>query len=91
MKIFGLNNLDEIIKNKNTLLLANAGDRCANPVFHILNSTCHGNFMIASYDFECVEENKLMLLKSKKTTYFSKNKVSRIIIDYEIYRTNNYQ
>ena len=54
-------------------------------------SSYEGEFMIAAYDFELDEDRRLKLEETKKTTYFSKNKVAKLVINHEFYRTNFYQ
>ena len=69
----------------------NSENRISNYIFQILNKSYEGSFQIAAYDFESVKENRQHLLDTKHQTYFSKNKVAKLVADHEIYRTNNYQ
>ncbi|XP_043470179.1 uncharacterized protein LOC122503626 [Leptopilina heterotoma] len=69
---------------------ANQNLRKENYIYQILNSTYEESFLLAAYDFEQDEEKVAKLLETKKSTYFSKNKVAKLIINNEFWRTNSY-
>lgn len=61
-----------------------------NYVYQILQESGEGNWMLKCYHFEKIRENRNTLLKEKKRTYFSINKVAKLVIHHEIYRTRQY-
>lgn len=83
-------------KQPDTTNFINNGDveiinpRLQNYVYQILSEYGEGDFLIRCYDFEKDSENKKRLLETKKKTFFSIYKVSRILIYHEIRRTQSY-
>lgn len=61
--------------------------RVSNYIYHILNQTYEGEFLIATYDFETNKENYNKLLETKKQTYFNLHKVAKLIVNHEFQRT----
>lgn len=60
--------------------------RASNYVYQILMQSYEGEFLIAAYDFEQIDQNYQTLLEKKKTTYFSKNKVAKLVINHKFHR-----
>ena len=52
--------------------------------------TGEGEFLIQLYDFEKIKENYKTLIDSKKRTFFSIQKVARLLVHHEIRRTKCY-
>lgn len=46
--------------------------------------------MIAAYDFEAVEANRQKLLETKKQLYFSKNKIGKLVVSHEFFKTKDF-
>ena len=84
--LFSLNTC--INNHLNIFSVIEAPTRNSNYVYQVLMETYEGKFLIAAYDYEQIEGNYDTLLAEKKTTYFFKSKVARLIISHEFRRTN---